>query len=150
MSLKVRKINNPSYRTPVAVQHMKSLSQVLVGRLSWIHIQDLWEVLSWVKEVRYVIKACSSSTYCRNVFDAFSLTLDLTNAVLFQNKSTVGETSVYYATSFVEVMFHVSTRMPSTSEESMLSKTRHLGNDEGKLYFGIFVPYGFKLKNDVL
>jgi hypothetical protein len=47
-----------------------------------------------------------------------------------KNKSTVGETSVYYATSFVEVMFHVSTRMPSTSEESMLSKTRHLGNDE--------------------
>ena len=70
---------------------------------------------------------------------AFSLPLDLTNAVLFQNKSTVGETSVYYATSFVEVMFHVSTRMPSTSEESMLSKTRHLGNDEGKLYFGILV-----------
>ena len=47
-----------------------------------------------------------------------------------KNKSTVGETSVYYATSFVEVMFHVSTRMPSTSEESMLSKTRHIGNDE--------------------
>ena len=47
-----------------------------------------------------------------------------------KNKSTVGETSVYYATSFVEVMFHVSTRMSSVSEESMLSKTRHLGNDE--------------------
>merc|ERR1712012_753048 len=47
-----------------------------------------------------------------------------------KNKSTVGEISVYYATSFVEVMFHVSTRMPSTSEESMLQKTRHLGNDE--------------------
>ena len=81
---------------------------------------------------------------------AFSLPLDLTNAVLFQNKSTVGETSVYYATSFVEVMFHVSTRMPSTSEESMLSKTRHLGNDEGKLYFNILVSYGFKLKNTLL
>ena len=67
--------------------------------------------------------------------DILSLPGYLTNTVLFQNKSTVGETSVYYATSFVEVMFHVSTRMPSTSEESMLSKTRHLGNDEGKLYF---------------
>ena len=77
--------------------------------------------------------------------DILSLPGYLTNTVLFQNKSTVGETSVYYATSFVEVMFHVSTRMPSTSEESMLSKTRHLGNDEGKLYFGIFIPYGFKL-----
>ena len=29
--------------------------------------------------------------------------------------------------SFLETMFHVSTRMPSTSEESMLQKTRHLG-----------------------
>merc|ERR1719415_133672 len=46
------------------------------------------------------------------------------------SSSTVGETSVYYATSFVEVMFHVATRMPYLSEESMLSKTRHLGNDE--------------------
>ena len=147
MSPKARKTNNPFYRMPAAVQHMKNLFQVLVGRLSWIHIQDLWEVLSWVKEVRYVIKACSSSTYSNPSVYAFSLTLDLTNAVLFQNKSTVGETSVYYATSFVEVMFHVSTRMPSTSEESMLSKTRHLGNDEGTLYFGIFIPYGYKLKN---
>ena len=38
-----------------------------------------------------------------------------------------GETAPYYATSFMEVMFHASTRMPSTSEESMLQKTRHLG-----------------------
>ena len=48
---------------------------------------------------------------------------------LSKNRVT-GETSVYYATSFVEIMFHVATRMPSSSEESMLSKTRHLGNDE--------------------
>ena len=45
---------------------------------------------------------------------------------LSKNRVT-GETSVYYTTSFVEVMFHVATRMPSNSEESMLSKTRHLG-----------------------
>merc|ERR1712025_2313 len=49
---------------------------------------------------------------------------------LSRTRSVTGETAPYYATSFVEVMFHVSTRMPSTSEESMLQKTRHLGNDE--------------------
>lgn len=49
---------------------------------------------------------------------------------LTKSRTSSGDTSVYYATSFVEVMFHVSTRMPSDSEESMLSKTRHLGNDE--------------------
>ncbi len=43
---------------------------------------------------------------------------------------TTGETAPYFATSFVEVMFHVSTRMPSNSEEDVLSKTRHIGNDE--------------------
>eukprot|EP00092_Neocalanus_flemingeri_P011414 GFUD01012300.1.p1 GENE.GFUD01012300.1~~GFUD01012300.1.p1 ORF type:complete len:1967 (-),score=283.48 GFUD01012300.1:286-6186(-) len=48
---------------------------------------------------------------------------------LTRNRTT-GETAPYYATSFVEMMFHVSTRMPSMSEESMLQKTRHLGNDE--------------------
>lgn len=48
---------------------------------------------------------------------------------LTRNRST-GETAPYYATSFTEVMFHASTRMSSNSEESMLQKTRHLGNDE--------------------
>jgi len=48
---------------------------------------------------------------------------------LTRNRST-GETAPYYATSSMEIMFHVSTRMPSTSEESRLQKTRHLGNDE--------------------
>ncbi len=43
---------------------------------------------------------------------------------------TTGETSPYFSTSFVEVMFHVATRMPSATGEDALSKTRHLGNDE--------------------
>ncbi|RLU22901.1 hypothetical protein DMN91_005179 [Ooceraea biroi] len=41
-----------------------------------------------------------------------------------------GVTAPYYATSFTEVLFHVATRMPSDSPESLLQKTRHLGNDE--------------------
>ena len=53
---------------------------------------------------------------------------------LTRNKST-GETAPYFATSFVEIMFHVSTRMTSTSEESMLQKTRHLGS---KKHIGIY------------
>lgn len=40
---------------------------------------------------------------------------------LQRNKST-GETAPYYATSFLEVMFHVATRMPSNTEESLLQK----------------------------
>ncbi len=44
---------------------------------------------------------------------------------------SAGETAPYYATSFVEAMFHVATRMPSSPEEGgLLQKTRHIGNDE--------------------
>ncbi|XP_024085284.1 ral GTPase-activating protein subunit alpha-1 isoform X2 [Cimex lectularius] len=48
---------------------------------------------------------------------------------LQRNKMT-GITAPYYATSFTEVMLHVSTRMPSSTPEALLQKTRHLGNDE--------------------
>nr|XP_033808419.1 ral GTPase-activating protein subunit alpha-1 isoform X9 [Geotrypetes seraphini] len=48
---------------------------------------------------------------------------------LQKNKST-GLTTPYFATSTVEVMFHVSTRMPSDNDDSLTKKLRHLGNDE--------------------
>ncbi|XP_052001142.1 ral GTPase-activating protein subunit alpha-1 isoform X5 [Xyrauchen texanus] len=48
---------------------------------------------------------------------------------LQRNKST-GLTMPYFATSTVEVMFHVSTRMPPDSDDSLTKKLRHLGNDE--------------------
>ncbi|XP_055594870.1 probable Rho GTPase-activating protein CG5521 isoform X2 [Uranotaenia lowii] len=41
-----------------------------------------------------------------------------------------GQTAPYYATPFLEVIYHVSTRMPSDTPEAILNKTRHLGNDE--------------------
>ncbi|KAK0164383.1 hypothetical protein PV328_003019 [Microctonus aethiopoides] len=41
-----------------------------------------------------------------------------------------GITAPYFATSFTEILFHVATRMPLDSPESLLQKTRHLGNDE--------------------
>ncbi|XP_047591965.1 ral GTPase-activating protein subunit alpha-1 isoform X7 [Lutra lutra] len=48
---------------------------------------------------------------------------------LQKNKST-GLTTPYFATSTVEVIFHVSTRMPSDNDDSLTKKLRHLGNDE--------------------
>ena len=56
---------------------------------------------------------------------------------LEDNLST-GKTAPYYANSFYEVIFHVSTRIPSTSTEEngqtntdcLNKKLRHLGNDE--------------------
>ncbi|XP_069494539.1 ral GTPase-activating protein subunit alpha-1 isoform X7 [Ambystoma mexicanum] len=48
---------------------------------------------------------------------------------LQKNRSS-GLSSPYFATSTVEAMFHVSTRMPSDSDDSLTKKLRHLGNDE--------------------
>uniref|UniRef100_A0A8C5QVX0 Ral GTPase activating protein catalytic subunit alpha 1 n=1 Tax=Leptobrachium leishanense TaxID=445787 RepID=A0A8C5QVX0_9ANUR len=48
---------------------------------------------------------------------------------LQRNKST-GQSTPYFATSIVEVMFHVSTRMFSDSDDCLTKKLRHLGNDE--------------------
>ncbi|KAL0969251.1 hypothetical protein UPYG_G00224490 [Umbra pygmaea] len=47
-----------------------------------------------------------------------------------QRNSSTGHTAPYYATSNVEVIFHVSTRMPSGSDDCLTKKLRHLGNDE--------------------
>lgn len=40
---------------------------------------------------------------------------------LQKNRST-GDTAPYYATSFMEVVFHVATRMPSSNEDSFTKK----------------------------
>ncbi|XP_064622191.1 ral GTPase-activating protein subunit alpha-1-like isoform X2 [Lineus longissimus] len=48
---------------------------------------------------------------------------------LNRNK-TNGDTAPYFATSWLEVIFHVSTRMPSETNEDKHKKMKHLGNDE--------------------
>lgn len=47
-----------------------------------------------------------------------------------QRQGSTGLTAPYYATSFLEAIFHVATRMPGDTPEAVLNKTRHLGNDE--------------------
>ncbi|CAH1981298.1 unnamed protein product [Acanthoscelides obtectus] len=47
-----------------------------------------------------------------------------------QRQGSTGLTAPYIATSFLEAVFHVATRMPSDTPEAVLSKIRHLGNDE--------------------
>lgn len=38
--------------------------------------------------------------------------------------SGCGDTAPYYASAFVEALFHVATRMPSDTEEALLQKVR--------------------------
>ena len=39
-----------------------------------------------------------------------------------QRNGSTGQTAPYYATSTVEIIFHVSTRMPSDSDDSLTKK----------------------------
>lgn len=48
-----------------------------------------------------------------------------------QRNGSTGQTAPYYATSTVEVIFHVSTRMPSDSDDSLTKKVRSLFEDGG-------------------
>ncbi|KAJ8941366.1 hypothetical protein NQ314_010429 [Rhamnusium bicolor] len=47
-----------------------------------------------------------------------------------QRQGSTGLTAPYIATSFLEAIFHVATRMPGDTPEAVLNKTKHLGNDE--------------------
>lgn len=50
-----------------------------------------------------------------------------------QRNGSTGQTAPYYATSTVEVIFHVSTRMPSDSDDSLTKKVSSLSEDHPKL-----------------
>lgn len=43
-----------------------------------------------------------------------------------QRNGSTGQTAPYYATSTVEIIFHVSTRMPSDSDDSLTKKVNSL------------------------
>uniref|UniRef100_A0A182PPZ3 Rap-GAP domain-containing protein n=1 Tax=Anopheles epiroticus TaxID=199890 RepID=A0A182PPZ3_9DIPT len=76
--------------------------------------------------------ACGSSTYEMFV-SALGWEVELESHNGFLGglpRQGCGQTAPYYATPFLEVIYHVSTRMPSDTPEAILNKTRHLGNDE--------------------
>lgn len=63
-----------------------------------------------------------------HVFCACILQVDLASHCGFmgglQRNGSTGLTAPYYATSTVEVIFHVSTRMPSDSDDSLTKKVK--------------------------
>jgi Rap/ran-GAP len=76
--------------------------------------------------------SCGSSTYEMFV-SALGWEIELESHNGFLGglpRQGCGSTAPYYATPFLEVIYHVATRMPSDNPETVLNKTRHLGNDE--------------------
>ncbi|XP_071509719.1 ral GTPase-activating protein subunit alpha-1-like [Diadema antillarum] len=79
-----------------------------------------------------VLSNCGGSQAYENFIAGLGWEIDLTTHPGFlgglQKNGSTGLTAPYYATSTVEVVFHVSTRMPSGPD--LNRKMRHLGNDE--------------------
>lgn len=76
--------------------------------------------------------SCGSSAYEMFV-SALGWEIELESHIGFLGglpRQGCGSTAPYYATPFLEIIYHVATRMPTDSPEAILTKTRHLGNDE--------------------
>uniref|UniRef100_A0A3Q2T0A7 Ral GTPase activating protein catalytic subunit alpha 2 n=1 Tax=Fundulus heteroclitus TaxID=8078 RepID=A0A3Q2T0A7_FUNHE len=81
-----------------------------------------------------ILSNCAGSQAYEDFVSGLGWEVDLATHCGFmgglQRNGSTGLTAPYYATSTVEVIFHVSTRMPSGSDDSLTKKLRHLGNDE--------------------
>lgn len=62
-----------------------------------------------------------------------------------QRNGSTGSTAPYYATSNVEVIFHVSTRMPSDSDDSLTKKVLLIPSLLSSLIFRVYCHYIVKL-----
>lgn len=81
-----------------------------------------------------ILSNCAGSQAYEDFVSGLGWEVDLATHCGFmgglQKNGSTGLTAPYYATSTVEAIFHVSTRMPSDSDDCLTKKLRHLGNDE--------------------
>ncbi|KAK2826276.1 hypothetical protein Q5P01_020490 [Channa striata] len=81
-----------------------------------------------------ILSNCAGSQAYEDFVSGLGWEVDLATHCGFmgglQRNGSTGLTAPYYATSTVEAIFHVSTRMPSDSDDCLTKKLRHLGNDE--------------------
>ncbi|XP_072313908.1 ral GTPase-activating protein subunit alpha-2 isoform X2 [Eucyclogobius newberryi] len=81
-----------------------------------------------------ILSNCAGSQDYEDFVSGLGWEVDLASHCGFmgglQRNGSTGLTAPYYATSTMEAIFHVSTRMPSDSDDCLTKKLRHLGNDE--------------------
>lgn len=97
-----------------------------------------------------ILQNSSGSLTFENFVSALGWEVELETHMGFSGglpKQGCGHTAPYYATSFLEVIYHVATRMPSTTQEAILTKTRHLGNDE---VFIVWSEHSRDYRRDIL
>lgn len=97
-----------------------------------------------------ILQNSSGSTTFENFVSAIGWEVELETHMGFCGglpKQGCGPTAPYFATPFLEVIYHVATRMPSSSQEAILTKTRHLGNDE---VFIVWSEHSRDYRRDIL
>lgn len=112
---------------------LRELRNVDLQKCRETHKMAVIYVASGQEDKNSILRNGSGSTMYEMFVSALGWEIDLETHNGFLGglpRQGCGATAPYYATPFLEVIYHVATRMPSDSPEAILLKTRHLGNDE--------------------
>ncbi|OXB53753.1 hypothetical protein ASZ78_008813 [Callipepla squamata] len=139
LNMRAMEQDEPTSQKPQSAFYYCRLLLSILGMNSWdksreTHKIAVFYVAEGQEDKHSILTNTGGSQAYEDFVAGLGWEVNLTNHCGFmgglqKNKST-GLTTPYFATSTVEVMFHVSTRMPSDSDDSLTKKLRHLGNDE--------------------
>ncbi|ELW63174.1 Ral GTPase-activating protein subunit alpha-1 [Tupaia chinensis] len=139
LNMKAVEQDEPTPQKPQSAFYYCRLLLSILGMNSWdkrreTHKIAVFYVAEGQEDKHSILTNTGGSQAYEDFVAGLGWEVNLTNHCGFmgglqKNKST-GLTTPYFATSTVEVIFHVSTRMPSDSDDSLTKKLRHLGNDE--------------------
>ncbi|MGH0170336.1 UNVERIFIED_CONTAM: hypothetical protein FKN15_059350 [Acipenser sinensis] len=139
LNMRAMEQEEPCPQRPQSAFYYCRLLLNILGMNSWeksreTHKIAVFYVAEGQEDKHSILTNTSGSQAYEDFVSGLGWEVNLTNHCGFlgglqRNKST-GFSTPYFATSTVEVMFHVSTRMPPDSDDSLTKKLRHLGNDE--------------------
>lgn len=112
---------------------LRELRNVDLQKCRETHKMAVIYVASGQEDKNSILRNSSGSSMYEMFVSALGWEIDLETHNGFLGglpRQGCGATAPYYATPFLEVIYHVATRMPTDSPEAILLKTRHLGNDE--------------------
>ncbi|XP_037955587.1 probable Rho GTPase-activating protein CG5521 isoform X2 [Teleopsis dalmanni] len=112
---------------------LRELRNVDLQKCRETHKVAVIYVASGQEDKNSILRNASGSSMYEMFVSALGWEIDLESHNGFLGglpRQGCGVSAPYYATPFLEVIYHVATRMPTDSPEAILLKTRHLGNDE--------------------
>jgi len=94
---------------------------------------------SWKIDLYQIITSLNIVEINKQLYSCVQIDLELHKGFLggLQQNKTTGDTAPYYATPTCEIVYHVSTRIPSGSEESRHIKVCNKSSTHSQLRFSI-------------